>query len=71
MKPFAHEVTQQAIATLAKRRGVPFEATDAIWITHALIETLQPLCLPNATTEQFAMWFTDWLPEIEEKLRAS
>jgi hypothetical protein len=69
MKPFAQEITSQAIAQLAVRRGVPFEPEDAVWVCHAVISILAPVSLPDATIEQLATWFTEWLPEIEAKIR--
>ena len=70
MKPLAAEVTTHAIARLAERRAAkglpPLEPADSAWVCHALISMLAPASLPDATAEQLADWFAEWLPEIEE-----
>jgi hypothetical protein len=74
MKAFAVEVTTSAIARLAERRAAkslpPLEPADAVWVCHGLISLLAPVSLPDATIEQLAGWFCEWLPEIEGKLPA-
>jgi hypothetical protein len=71
MNLHAKQVAGSAIARLIHRMaeaGEVLDWTDAPWVTDRLIALLQPHCLPNGTVEQCAVWFCEWLPEIEAEL---